>query len=641
MQDTTLPLTNGKFLRRVDGKTQSDDVVLDDVLSPGTPGGEYFVVAPATEGTPLTTTRKSDFVQFTDMGDMAQRNGGTNAGDGVVVGTGRTLDPSIILVFNVLRQGAVGNDNFATDSTAAFQAAIDLAKAVGGRVYVPPGKYRIAGQILDATPGNAWALFGDDRPCIVTDPTACSTVIKMDRSGGNNGRIELIGATGIEICGLTFTTTENSATPFIKAINPNADIHDCLFWGFRPADHLTNFARTTVAIRLGGNTASIGNTINSGFQGYGAIVRRNLFQNCGTCVYLGTWANGVVIENNTVWNDCGDQAAFLFDGTVDALSGVTCRGNLIELASLKYAYILLGTNDWHVFEDSYYDLNHLVTVLGIVQVSTSTTRLRVAPSTMGTVGGTQPPIIIGPPGNETHAGIYGHTVILPGYMNGANADNGTNPLLARSRIQDLIVSDPAHASGMKAYGPYEAFGGNCLQLTDDSTLHRVGAARSTSGNNHLLDWKLQLRTTSNTYSGATTFFTQLIDSTGSNADSHFTASNNVDFYNLGGDLTLYSWAGKTLNFSSIGVGNVVNMNGGDWVFSRFYYAYGGALFGNESTDTFTFTGRCILRVLASDPKDATVGNRPAGSTGEIARYSSKLYHCTNGATPTWEQVTSA
>jgi hypothetical protein len=67
---------------------------------------------------------------------------------------------------------------------------------------------------------------------------------------------------------------------------------------------------------------------------------------------------------------------------------------------------------------------------------------------------------------------------------------------------------------------------------------------------------------------------------------------------------------------------------------------GNTTLGDASTDTITNTGRAIFRTTASDPQHATAGSRPAGSVGEIAYYSGKMYFCTNAATPTWEKFTS-
>jgi hypothetical protein len=46
------------------------------------------------------------------------------------------------------------------------------------------------------------------------------------------------------------------------------------------------------------------------------------------------------------------------------------------------------------------------------------------------------------------------------------------------------------------------------------------------------------------------------------------------------------------------------------------------------------------RTAASDPQDATPGNRPAATLKEIVYYSGKLYFCTNSSTPTFDKITS-
>lgn len=68
---------------------------------------------------------------------------------------------------------------------------------------------------------------------------------------------------------------------------------------------------------------------------------------------------------------------------------------------------------------------------------------------------------------------------------------------------------------------------------------------------------------------------------------------------------------------------------------------GNVAVGTTSTETMTMTSRLIVRTLSSDPKDATPANRPAGSVGEVAYYSGKLYICTNSSTPSWELITSS
>lgn len=63
--------------------------------------------------------------------------------------------------------------------------------------------------------------------------------------------------------------------------------------------------------------------------------------------------------------------------------------------------------------------------------------------------------------------------------------------------------------------------------------------------------------------------------------------------------------------------------------------------GSASTQNITCTGRLVVRTFGSDPQHVTPGSRPAGTTGEIGYYNGKLYFCTNGATPTYEIITSS
>jgi hypothetical protein len=106
-------------------------------------------------------------------------------------------------------------------------------------------------------------------------------------------------------------------------------------------------------------------------------------------------------------------------------------------------------------------------------------------------------------------------------------------------------------------------------------------------------------------------------------DSDGSATNYADFLvSSGGNLTLTT-------------------SGTDLTVTNNLLVHGNTTLGNASTDTVTHTGRMIVRTTASDPKHATAGSRPAGSVGEIAYYSGKMYFCTNAATPTWELITSA
>lgn len=93
-------------------------------------------------------------------------------------------------------------------------------------------------------------------------------------------------------------------------------------------------------------------------------------------------------------------------------------------------------------------------------------------------------------------------------------------------------------------------------------------------------------------------------------------------------------AGNTTVGGTLGVTGASTLTGATTVTGALT-ANGATTLGDANTDTITCTGRLILRTVASDPLDGTAGNRPAGSVGEIAIYSSRIYLCTNAATPTW------
>jgi hypothetical protein len=106
----------------------------------------------------------------------------------------------------------------------------------------------------------------------------------------------------------------------------------------------------------------------------------------------------------------------------------------------------------------------------------------------------------------------------------------------------------------------------------------------------------------------------------STADLTFTPSNTSRFY--------------------IDTVTLKKITGGNLYVAKDFKVDGSSILGSVSTDTITHTGRMVVRTTASDPQDATPGNRPAGTVAEIAYYSGKMYFCTDASTPTWEKITS-
>jgi hypothetical protein len=70
------------------------------------------------------------------------------------------IDARYIPTFNVKTYGAKGDT--ATDDTAAIQAAIAAAQLVGGRVYLPQGRYKITSPLIITQP----ISFAGDGPAV-------------------------------------------------------------------------------------------------------------------------------------------------------------------------------------------------------------------------------------------------------------------------------------------------------------------------------------------------------------------------------------------------------------------------------------------------------------------------------------------
>src|SRR6266849_7048395 len=96
-----------------------------------------------------------------------------------------SLVPSIYI--NVLQYGAVGDG--VTDSTAAFQAAINALPASGGTVFVPPGTYVIsAGLVTPSAMFQGFRLIGSGWGSILKPANGVNGYLLQFNSGTTNGR---------------------------------------------------------------------------------------------------------------------------------------------------------------------------------------------------------------------------------------------------------------------------------------------------------------------------------------------------------------------------------------------------------------------------------------------------------------------
>ncbi|GAA5154822.1 hypothetical protein GCM10023340_38980 [Nocardioides marinquilinus] len=128
---------------------------------------------------------------------------------------------------------------------------------------------------------------------------------------------------------------------------------------------------------VGGGTQQVegGAGWDDGFQGYGSTVTGCFFNNIRRAVYGRAFFNGVVIRDNTVWNQCGTDlpggAAFEIDGQPSGTGGQSAlgnviTGNLIEMVgSYVYAVRLHHAINCTISHNNIYDANPAVTKAGV------------------------------------------------------------------------------------------------------------------------------------------------------------------------------------------------------------------------------------------------------------------------------------
>jgi hypothetical protein len=249
------------------------------------------------------------------------------------------------LVFDIRKYGAAVNGT--TDDSAAVTAAITAAVAAGGGiVFFPAGVCRINSQILlpnDAggIPKQAPITFlgtgsrWDGRWQGGGDPPGAS-VLDL-RFSGAVAKIDTRGVGVLSMRDLVLTDLGTSSTPFIQTTNTTLFIERCSFYGNPTKSGITT---DQDGIVLGGMTTTIDGSATAPFQGYGTIIRGNSFARIRRGVYLRTYANAVVVSENTWSTTCGGDASV---GAIDIsplagqiVAGCVVSNNLIEVVNYVY-----------------------------------------------------------------------------------------------------------------------------------------------------------------------------------------------------------------------------------------------------------------------------------------------------------------
>lgn len=229
-----------------------------------------------------------------------------------------------------------------SDHSSAFSALLtSVYNSGGGIIQFTPGTYVL----------NSCFTLPNNGDSIPTQPVirifgagSSGTTLQPDTDAPNGGTIiETSCPTGVafldtrgtgvlEIAGISFVQTgAGTPPPFIHTTNTRLLIHNDSFYG-----NASTFGQTSTqdAIILGGTGTTIDGTSTSPFQGYGTVIRENHFARIRRGVLFQTYANGVVVRDNTWWVNSGapdsTYAAIQFTPASAIVTGNVISGNIIE-----------------------------------------------------------------------------------------------------------------------------------------------------------------------------------------------------------------------------------------------------------------------------------------------------------------------
>lgn len=264
---------------------------------------------------------------------------------------------------DLIAAGAVCNNS--TDDTTAFNAALaTLKNQGGGTLVVPAGKQcLIAAQVTLPNDGGSPPA---QKPIRITSsataaadargvaPTNMSGTLNLTFNAAN-AKILTFGNGQLEIDHITLTDTAADCAAFIMTTSTVVNIHDVLFAG------TTSGAACNDAVIFGGTGTVLNGGVTSPFQGYGSRLINSWFNKIRRAALLQTYANGIVIKDNTIEASCGSNlangAAIEISGDVsNADVGNKIEGNLIEMSGYVYPIKLTQrANDNLIFGNDCYD----------------------------------------------------------------------------------------------------------------------------------------------------------------------------------------------------------------------------------------------------------------------------------------------
>jgi hypothetical protein len=251
-----------------------------------------------------------------------------------------------------------------TDSSPAFQAALQYLVDHGGGVLYMPGVYRLNARHKVPYIDNPGGLA--DHPTITIRGDGSSQPIFVSGQPELGGtRLEFYDSTApasdevayidgrargsLNIVGLTMKNkSAASAVPFVHVTNTTLLTSDVSIVG---RDGRTGTSCDQDGIVLGGLTRAISLGPNSPVQGYPPLVIGCFFNRIRTAVRCQTWCNSAKVLYCTISTLCGGSATdapFVCDSGTETGGGLADSfnrgnlffGNLVEMLHYKYALVL-------------------------------------------------------------------------------------------------------------------------------------------------------------------------------------------------------------------------------------------------------------------------------------------------------------
>ena len=256
----------------------------------------------------------------------------------------------------------------ATDDTAAWVATIAAAIAGGGgEIECPIGTSLIAGQlaipfatVTGNYPRNAslkirgkgadtqQASSGGNGPL-------SGTILNLTYNSGtgNQCKIDARGRGNLEICSLSLMDNSAAAatigTPFLHTTFTVCWLHHLAVYG---SPSLAGASCIQDAFIMGGTSVTTDIGFNAPYQGYGSVVESCWFDHIRRAVLGQSYCNGLRVERNTVWQNCGSNLAggaaieIAGDPTGTGNSiGCTIMSNYLETPGYAYPIKLSYANN--------------------------------------------------------------------------------------------------------------------------------------------------------------------------------------------------------------------------------------------------------------------------------------------------------